>query len=801
MDSPPSVQSTKSRMRRSRKDAQLRKALMSDYGSVKSAGAVLTDVKTGGRPFSASSQKPDIPKPSMSPRNSIIRMRQRPSLLKKPSVRSAKSDTIKRTVMGLRPGKAMTIPCTISVQEAARKMGSVRADAALVTLNGEVCGIITDSDITRRVVAEGKKASSTPVSLVMTGSPLNMKPTDPAYDALHTMVEKHFRHMPVMRSKSSIVGLLDINRCLSDAIKRNEGSDALKSGALSGLAFTLEQVINKNSEEAPFVFDKDPVIDAAKLMKKTRKTAVLVKDFKRTVVGILTTKDIMLRVVAARLMPHSTTVARVMTPHPDTVPSAWTVGQALKQMRSKRYLHLPVRADDTGDDVIGLVDALELCYSVLKPEKVGKENEGDEEDGLRGVLEGLWQGGDASYASDSESVGTGSIMEDRLATPQRSRTSTVAGGASATPSLIRRGSTRELREKLGADDERRSVRSEGKKIDAAAPTAALLSQVESCISGAEKNIEEATKNALGGFEGTLAKSLSEQTKELQANIQKEVGEVRSLIKEAKWSASSDETKIQMLQANGVLAKLEALPSVVESKMNSTFKSLLEQMEKLEQTVRKQDTQQATQMEVIRNLSKMSSGAGGASNTAAGPMTIQPLLEILSKHRSALQEHTSVVRQEVSGSMHKIERMVSDTNTTLTKLASTTAAMPDMIKTAVARASRPSFGGAPTSTSRDSKAEVTDTCNRIAFQTVEIVRSKVSSAFDNARQTTTEVTKASARLAGSVEKMKEIILSKLDADIDSRVQAKVENELLKVAGAAALAGALLGMLSIKLFGPK
>eukprot|EP00954_Amorphochlora_amoebiformis_P003596 278038-Amorphochlora_amoeboformis.AAC.2 len=69
-----------------------------------------------------------------------------------------RSKGLKKTVAGLRPTKAMAIPCHISVQEAARKMGSVRGDAALVTLNGEVCGIITDSDITRRVVAEGKKA-------------------------------------------------------------------------------------------------------------------------------------------------------------------------------------------------------------------------------------------------------------------------------------------------------------------------------------------------------------------------------------------------------------------------------------------------------------------------------------------------------------------------------------------------------------------------------------------------------------------------------------------------------------------
>lgn len=71
------------------------------------------------------------------------------------------------------------------------------------------------------------------------------------------------------------------------------------------------------------------------------------------------------------------------------------------------------------------------------------------------------------------------------------------------------------------------------------------------------------------------------------SIQKEVGEIRSLIQQAKWTSISEDAKIQMLKNNGIFAKLEALPSFMESKMSATIKSLVIQMEKLEQTVKRQ----------------------------------------------------------------------------------------------------------------------------------------------------------------------------------------------------------------------
>lgn len=81
--------------------------------------------------------------------------------------------------------------------------------------------------------------------------------------------------------------------------------------------------------------------------------------------GIFTTKDICLRVLATNeLDPRSTSVVRVMTPHPDCGSELMTVRAALDKMHMGHYLHLPVRSA-SGHSVIGLVDVLELTYLTM----------------------------------------------------------------------------------------------------------------------------------------------------------------------------------------------------------------------------------------------------------------------------------------------------------------------------------------------------------------------------------------------------------------------------------------------------
>ncbi len=716
-------------MRRVRRDAKLRRALVSDYGSP--AKAVLSERKNDGMGGGAG----------------------RPSLRK--SRRRGASAPRSRTVASLRPTKALTIPCSISVQEASRKMGAAGVDAALVTLGGEVCGIITDSDIARRVVAAGKNAGSTPVSLVMTGSPTTVSPGEKAVDALLQMVERHFRHLPVIRNKSSVVGILDIQRCLSDALRRHqEGKSGAAAATMSvGLSTTVESVVNSDAE-APFVQDKQTVVDAARVMARSRKTAVLVRDASGTVVGILTTKDVMLRVVAARLIPGSTTVARVMTPHPDTIAATASVGDALKQMRTRRYLHLPVSLADDDTHVVGLVDALQLCYAVFQPHaSPDKENEGGALPaahlGLRGVLEGICQ--ESVGCSDSESV-TGSVAgdgESRLLTPQRSRASSVPPRHPdhAASSIVR--------------EETASIASAG-----------ALAQSHLSLSGLESRIEE----GLAQVRSAIDRRVGLESKILQGLFQDSKRDEMGTLDAYQAKVTSALSTALSAHTDSEVTRLDGLAKGVSSKVDA----LVDRIEKREAEGH------SRQLQVIQSLtSAIARGASGDAAAGSTKATVDAVKGMLEKHTVAVQADSEALRTFVAAEVKKIEASLESQRGALGQIRNLHTRLPGLVRSAVAEVV-PVPDGKAVERGDDAGA-------RDSGAVVKAVKSELAAVWDIQEKSSKDMSKAQEELAGSIETMRGRIESGLTANIESRVRTRVETELVKVAGVSVLGGLLAGIL--------
>jgi CBS domain-containing protein len=103
----------------------------------------------------------------------------------------------------------------------------------------------------------------------------------------------------------------------------------------------LTTVMDSRTQPA-VVTPKTTVREVAKLMKERRVTAVCVmesmpglSEAHPKIAGIFTSKDIVLRVIAAGLDASICSVIRVMTPHPDTAPPSMSVHDALKKMHSR----------------------------------------------------------------------------------------------------------------------------------------------------------------------------------------------------------------------------------------------------------------------------------------------------------------------------------------------------------------------------------------------------------------------------------------------------------------------------------
>ena len=298
------------------------------------------------------------------------------------------------TVMSMFPSEPLIMAEADSVVQVARAMAGKRTDAVLIVNNrseSKLTGIVTDKDLAYRCVAEGMDAARTPVSTIMTPSPVHVRSDAQVDEAMNLMLNNHFRHLPVV-DDLKIVALLDItkimqliqNKIQSTWGKARELKSAFSDFKNSWSNFTVTSEVNEwfedwaskmvepdlasvidNTVMMPEVQFKTTVKDAARIMKETRRTAVIVTGPTQgqELAGIFTTKDICLRILANDVDSKSTSVVRVMTPHPDYALESMTIQDALKMMHDNHYLHLPVK-NERGS-VVGLVDVLELTYQTM----------------------------------------------------------------------------------------------------------------------------------------------------------------------------------------------------------------------------------------------------------------------------------------------------------------------------------------------------------------------------------------------------------------------------------------------------
>ncbi|KAG1065598.1 hypothetical protein G6F42_026800 [Rhizopus arrhizus] len=125
------------------------------------------------------------------------------------------------------------------VIEASQLMAAKRSDCVLVVDEEDhLSGIFTAKDLAYRVVAESLDARDTTVAKIMTKGPMCVTSDTSATDALNLMVSRGFRHLPVCNEEGDIFGLLDITKCLYEALDKMErafGSSRKLYDALEGV--------------------------------------------------------------------------------------------------------------------------------------------------------------------------------------------------------------------------------------------------------------------------------------------------------------------------------------------------------------------------------------------------------------------------------------------------------------------------------------------------------------------------------------------------------------------------------------
>ncbi len=93
-----------------------------------------------------------------------------------------------------------------SVQEAAQRMMEFNISSLTVVEDEKLVGILTDTDLKSRVVAEGRSCD-TPVRDVMTTELVSLDIGAPVHEALVLMAQKNIKHV-VVKENDEFVGMI-----------------------------------------------------------------------------------------------------------------------------------------------------------------------------------------------------------------------------------------------------------------------------------------------------------------------------------------------------------------------------------------------------------------------------------------------------------------------------------------------------------------------------------------------------------------------------------------------------------------
>jgi CBS domain-containing protein len=127
-----------------------------------------------------------------------------------------------RTVYQSMPHRlVVSLPPTASVHEAACVMTRANCGSVLVIEAGSTMqGIVTERDLMTRVLAKALDPAKTTLASVMTPNPRCVGPDTKVADAVLMMIERGFRHLPVVAEGGKILGVFSVR----DALPREVGT-------------------------------------------------------------------------------------------------------------------------------------------------------------------------------------------------------------------------------------------------------------------------------------------------------------------------------------------------------------------------------------------------------------------------------------------------------------------------------------------------------------------------------------------------------------------------------------------------
>lgn len=160
--------------------------------------------------------------------------------------------TIRDVLKSKRSSSVWRVTPETTVYDAVKLMSEKNIGALLVVDAGQVAGIMTERDYSRKIVLMNRTSRETKVSQIMTKEVLYVSPDDSVDGCMALMTERRIRHLPVFE-EGVLIGLISIGDIVKSMVSDREflieqlthyitGTSTVDTSSLYGLEKKIPEV-------------------------------------------------------------------------------------------------------------------------------------------------------------------------------------------------------------------------------------------------------------------------------------------------------------------------------------------------------------------------------------------------------------------------------------------------------------------------------------------------------------------------------------------------------------------------------
>jgi CBS domain-containing protein len=240
-----------------------------------------------------------------------------------------------------------TLNYVATIVDAARLMRHHKIGAILIEKESKLTGIVTETDLVRKAIANGLGFDST-ACLLMSSPLIEIDIEKSVDDANHLMHFNGVRHLAVSE-KGQIAGLISVRDLVNHFLEDPEGP-------LSGMDNIFEPLTILTHRDVHSIPDTASAAEAAQKMD-AKKIGSLIVTSEGAPLGIVTETDMVRKIIGYNLSAGTLPVGVVMNSPIIDIPITASLREANRIMATKGVRHLAVTE---GGRIIGILSIRDL---------------------------------------------------------------------------------------------------------------------------------------------------------------------------------------------------------------------------------------------------------------------------------------------------------------------------------------------------------------------------------------------------------------------------------------------------------